>query len=566
VESSLVMPTVRTSLLGLFVALPASAWAATVTVDAAKTSGTLARDAVGLSFEMRTVGEKGFDAATGNEAAIFSTLGIHNIRIGGNTVDYGTFWQAGGQAVPSWASIIIGPDDATRVAAFAKTIDAKVEWAVNLQHLDPALIDTQVGFVVQAFGDHLDSIQCGNEPNGFFGGYAQFKTSFDSCKTAIKGRAKISGPDTYGGGGAWNAGFANDEAPVLDQLNYHFYSGGTSIGGLLGPGGVSGALSAIQGSLTAAKAHNLAYRTDETNSKSLGGTHGVSDVYASALWAMHYALASAEKGAGTNFHGFLGVCGQPTVNGKNSYYTPICAASKADEAAKMMTAAPEYYGLWMAAHMGPGQFQPVTVAGAANLVSFAVKGDDGATRIALIEKSATGTMVPVSVAGTGDGAAEVIHMTGPALNAPSGVMIQGSAVDRDGKLALGAADKVTATGGMLALMIPSGSAAIVTLGGSTPGQGSAPPPPPVADGGEAPPPPVDAGSAPPPVDAGPAVTPPPGEPTPPAIDAAAPVPAPPASGGGCHCNVGQRGRPSWALLLVLGFAVVLLRRSSARSR
>src|SRR3954447_2583074 len=73
-----------------------TAAAATVTVDGTRTTGTLARDTVGLSYEMRTVGEGGFDALTGNEAALFATLGVHHLRIGGNTVDYGTFWQKAG--------------------------------------------------------------------------------------------------------------------------------------------------------------------------------------------------------------------------------------------------------------------------------------------------------------------------------------------------------------------------------------------------------------------------------------------------------------------------------------
>src|SRR3954468_16601991 len=168
--------------LGL--SLTPAAWAAgpTVTIDTTRTTGAFPADALGLSYEMRTVGEGGFDSTTGNEAAVFATLGIHNLRIGGNTVDYGTFWQAGGKTVPPWASIIITPADAQRVAAFAKAIDAKVAWAVNIQYLDAALIDDEVGTVVAAFGDHLDSIQCGNEPNGIFGGYAAFKSAFDTCK------------------------------------------------------------------------------------------------------------------------------------------------------------------------------------------------------------------------------------------------------------------------------------------------------------------------------------------------------------------------------------------------
>src|SRR4051812_482064 len=95
---------------------------ATVSIDVSRTTGSFPVDAVGLSYEMRTVGEGGFDADSGNEAAVFATLGIHDLRIGGNTVDYGTFWQPGGKPVPPWASIIITPADVARVAAFAKRI------------------------------------------------------------------------------------------------------------------------------------------------------------------------------------------------------------------------------------------------------------------------------------------------------------------------------------------------------------------------------------------------------------------------------------------------------------
>src|SRR5882757_2761846 len=185
----------------------ASAADASVTIDIARTTATLAPDSIGLSYEMRTVGEGDFDATTGNEAAIFTTLGVHNIRIGGNTVNYGTFWQPGGKPVPSWATIIITPADVERVAKFARTVDARVAWAVNIEHLDPALIDNQVAKVVAAFGTNLHSIQCGNEPNLLFKSYAEFKVAFDGCKAAVAAKAKISGPDAVGGGRSWNSQF-----------------------------------------------------------------------------------------------------------------------------------------------------------------------------------------------------------------------------------------------------------------------------------------------------------------------------------------------------------------------
>jgi hypothetical protein len=545
------------ALFGLLALAPATALAAgaTVTVDDSKTTGAFPPDAVGLSYEMRTVAEGGFDASKGNEAAVFATLGVHNIRIGGNTVDYGTFWQPGGKPVPPWASIIITPADVQRVAAFAKAIDAKVAWAVNLQHLDAALIDDEVGAVVSAFGEHLDSIQCGNEPNGIFGSYAAFKAAFDTCRIAIKGRAKISGPDTYGGGAAWNAQFAADEAPSLDQVNFHYYTGAQTVAALLVPQAIDGAMKAIDGSLTAARAHNLGYRTDETNSEAGGGVHGVSDVYASALWAMHYALATVARGAGINFHGFLGVCGHPTVNGKNDYYTPICAATDADQKAGVMTAAPEFYGLWLAGRLGPGQFQPVAVAGANNLVAYAVKGDDGARRVALIEKSPTGSKLSVSVTIGGVGTAQVLRLTAPALTATSGIAIQGAALDGAGHLALGEPERIPLAAGVLTVDLATGSAALITVGGTLGGPDAGPEP--VAPDAEAAAPDVAVAPTAPdarvaaPADAAPADAAISGE------EDAAPPPKAAAHAGGC-----QVGGPSGGGLLLL--LALLARRRFAR--
>jgi hypothetical protein len=548
-------PRASVVVIALLVPLPAWGAGATVTIDTSKTTGAFPADALGLSYEMRSVGEGSFDAETGNEVAVFTTLGVHNLRIGGNTVDYGTFWQAGGQPVPTWASIIITPADARRVAAFARAIDAKVAWAVNIQHLDAALIDDQVGTVLAAFGDHLDSIQCGNEPNGLFAAYPAFKAAFDTCKGAIKGRVKISGPDTYGGGGAWNAAFAADEAAVLGQLNYHYYTGARTVAALLAPAAINGALAAIRGSLAAAQSHQLAYRTDETNSEAGGGIHGVSDVFGSALWAMHYALATIEKGAGINFHGFLNVCGQPTVNGKNDYYTPICAANKADQTAKLMTAAPEFYGLWMAGHLGPGRFHPVTVSGPPSLVAYAVEGSDGATRIALIEKSATGGKLPLTIATGGSGTARVLHLTATSLQASTGVQIQGASLDSSGHLTPGPPDQVPVNGGAITLELATGSAALITLGGEESLDAGASP----ADASPA----EDAEARPLPSDVPPPASPDAQAPAP-APDAEAPVTTPPpAHRGGCRVDGGSEGR---APFFIVALALALRRRRPGRSR
>src|SRR5439155_2812572 len=165
--------------------------------------------------------------------------------------------------------------------------------------------------------------------------------------------------------------------------------------------------------LAAAKATGVPIRLDETNSAAGGGIAGVSDTYASALWAMDYSLLLAQDGfAGVNFHGGLGVCGAPLFNGKFQLYTPICAADDADAQAKVYRAAPEYYGLLMVTRLGSGPFLPVTVASDRHVTAYPVRRGDGRVRLAVIEKDdPAAPPVHLSIGiGRRHGAARVLHL------------------------------------------------------------------------------------------------------------------------------------------------------------
>jgi hypothetical protein len=167
---------------------------------------------------------------------------------------------------------------------------------------------------------------------------------------------------------------------------------------------------------------------------------------------------------GVNIHGGLGVCNDPIWNGKFQRYTPICASNTAYELAQVYQVMPIYYGIWMARQMGPGRFLPVTVTSGTNLSAYAVKGDDGRTRIALVQKDAT-TNAPVHVTlkvGTGSKTAKVLHMTGGAL-AGTTTEVQGATVGPSGRLVPGRSDTARVQKGTLSLDIPSGSATIVTF-------------------------------------------------------------------------------------------------------
>jgi hypothetical protein len=453
-----------------------------ITVDVAQPGGQLSSDFVGLSYEMRELGVGNLDATTGNLAALFRTLGRSNVRISGNTLDRDTLWVPRGQAppnpLPSWVQDVVTPADIVRLGRFLDATGWKAEVGVSMGHFDAGLATDEARTLDSVLGRHLVAVECGNEPNSYASnglrtapyGYPQYKPEWEACADAV-GNSRIAGPDTSSPTktGAWVSQFAQDELDRVSMLTIHNYpvSSTATISELLSPQTDASEVSQVATELAAAQAEHLPIRIDETNSAAGGGIPGVSDAYASALWAMDYSLLMAQDGFnGINFHGGqLAVCDGPLFNGKFQLYTPICAANAADQQAKIYTAAPEYYGLYMAARMGPGQFLPVAVSSDSNLTAYAVRGNDGHIRIALIEKDDTSAApVPVSIkVGTASGVASVIHLTGSSLGSSQGVAVQGATVDRQGHLIPGRANLVPVRDGTLSLDLPSGSAEIITL-------------------------------------------------------------------------------------------------------
>jgi hypothetical protein len=107
----------------------------------------------------------------------------------------------------------------------------------------------------------------------------------------------------------------------------------------------------------------------------------------------------------------------------------------------------------------------VTVPAGRNINAYAVRGDDGRTRIAVIGKddASTGPAHLNLKVGNGSSTASVLHLTGSSLNADD-TAVQGATVDRSGRLKPGKADKVRVRNGTLSLDIAGGCALLITLG------------------------------------------------------------------------------------------------------
>jgi hypothetical protein len=200
----------------------------------------------------------------------------------------------------------------------------------------------------------------------------------------------------------------------------------------------------------------LPLRLGECNSVSSGGTAGVSDVFASALWGVDFLFDAAALGvAGINFHGGFGQHG----------YTPLCLKNGHYQAC------PLYYGMLLFHAAGRGRTVPTDGSDSRNLAVHAVLGDDGKLRVVLINKDLL-EPVTVSVAPglpaakwrwKGERQGQLLRLLAPSVTSAEGITLAGSAVRPDGTWAPQAGEPVRSVQGRFALTLPPASAAWLTI-------------------------------------------------------------------------------------------------------
>src|SRR5580658_7585894 len=144
------------SLFGSFAGLEAQT-PLTISVDTNNIGPSISPDFSGLSFEIGRVfpGSDGvhyFRPDNRTLVALFQTLGIKSLRIGGNTADR----DAG--PTPSRA-------DLDSLFAFAKAADVKVIYCLRLRTGSADQAAKTVKYIMKHYADQLDCFSIGQEPN-----------------------------------------------------------------------------------------------------------------------------------------------------------------------------------------------------------------------------------------------------------------------------------------------------------------------------------------------------------------------------------------------------------------
>jgi len=442
---------------------PAARGASNVSIRIGRRLRAIPSDYMGLGFEASSVATQGLLSGDNlTYVQLVRTLGAQGvIRVGGNVSDFSAY-DANGVSKNLPKDTVLTKENFRQLRSFLDATGWKLIWGLNLGtgKLDNMVEEARA--VADTMGDRLIAFEIGNEPDLFSRAghrqgnydYVAWHTEFRRYKAAIRAvlpRAAFAGPDIAMASLDWMQSFAKDEAGDLALLTAHHY-----ITGQTNPAATmefmlaeekkyQPALSKFQ---TISEAARIPWRMCETASFSGGGKAGVSDTFASALWALDYLFVLAS-------YGCSGVNMETGVNhlGVVSKYTPISDASAGHHAA-----APEYYGLLAFAQAAKGDQLSVNLdTGGVNLTAYAVRS--GANIVLTVINKDMSRDASVAIPGLSGKQARVMRLTAPSLTATAGITLGGASVDSGGKWTGGKSDPVK----LGKLDMPSGSAALVTL-------------------------------------------------------------------------------------------------------
>jgi Glycosyl hydrolase family 79 C-terminal beta domain len=413
------------------------------------TRGSMPPGFLGFSFEYRALHMyTGRDPAAVNPLLV-SLIGqlnpgqAPNIRIGGNSADQ-TWWPMPGVIPPGGINYALTKGWLRMARAFTTATGAKLILDVNLAVGRPAIAAQEARALVAGVGrQNILALEIGNEADL----YGQFNWYRDRLGEAVPARPSsydlgaylsdftrwrhvlphlpLAGPAFAGL--SWMSGlstFLADE-PGLGYVTFHRYPlrgcisnpldpSYASIPNLLADSSAGGLAQSVAPFTTTAHGRGLRFRLDELNSAACTGRTGVSDTFASALWALDTLFNLAAVGVdGINLHTLPNAAYQPfTFREVHGSWTA--------------TVRPVYYGLLMFAEAFPPGAQLLGTSipdGPVKL--WATRSSTGSLHIVLINKD---PMNPANVHLQVTGNPSSLSMqtlTAPSIDATTGVTFGG---------------------------------------------------------------------------------------------------------------------------------------------
>ena len=423
--------------------LPAQAASASIRVDTAAAGRVISPDFIGLSYEnMQLEDDTFFSPRNTGLVEQFKAISPRGVlRLGGNTSEF-NWWQAEPSQAPPVRKLVLKNGDQPQDVLYAVTPQTILEldgflratgwsciYGLNLGYGSPAIDLPEAEFVYKTLGPRLQYFQIGNEVDNFTGYHLrdadtwspdryldEWLTIARAVQKAIPG-ARFGLPDVASKvdwltkiAARWPS--LAEKPHVITLSHHHYWSGPPSnpnatIQRLLQPDPVV----VRQGETARAAAERMgaAYRMTEGNTVYRGGKSGLSDAYASALWAADYLLTLMQLGySGVNLHGGSGHAQAVSVGGtfvgeadmKNRdqphpkpFYTPIAnqgtlAGHGVDGKLNAdYVLEPTGYGMKFVAPFAGNKLLPVDFKpGAVNAVAHAARWPDGRIMLVILNK------------------------------------------------------------------------------------------------------------------------------------------------------------------------------------
>jgi len=449
-----------------------------LTVRPDRLGNKIQSDFTGLSYESAQLANPNFFSGENTGLISFvQRLGNSGVlRIGGNTSEY-CYWKPNSESKSAAADLAVGPDPGHEAAPSADItpqavrnlrdfVDAsgwKLIYGLNMGTGTVKDAVAEAAYVADIVGSKLIAFQLCNEPDLFYRNgirksdyeFPQFAAEWQRFYDAIRARvpsAPFAGPDTAFNT-SWLVPFARKFKNEIRFLSQHYYAEGPptdpsmTIERLLRPN--PKLQEEFDGMKKTAQETGLPFRLAETNSCYSAGKPGVSDTFASALWAadLMYQLAS-EGGSGINFHG-----------GGYGWYTPI--AGTPDHG---FLARPIYYGMLLFAQAGVGQLIEAKLDGgeqAPLLTAYALRSDAGNIKAAIFNKNLD-REIQLDIAAPGK-SATVMRLHAPRIDDTTDVTLAGSPVGANGSWSAGHEENLVAQNGNLVFELPAASAALLSF-------------------------------------------------------------------------------------------------------
>jgi hypothetical protein len=424
------------------------------------------------------------------------------VRIGGNSTDE-SWWNPTYRSRPLGIKNDITNDTLDNLVGSTATTGSRLILGLNLGQNNPTLATEFAQAALAGLpSGKVNLFEVGNEPD-LFASHRYFSDSatgqtvfvrsagysftnylgeFDTFATALQGLSQpvpLGGPvfTTYG----WMQylpSFLSAQTPKLKAVTYHRYplsacSGSApgsptdpTVANLLADKSAQGLAQGVAPFVTQASSYGKPLRITEINSVACGGKAGVSNSFASALWATDVMFNLAQVGVGgVNFH-----------SGTGASYTPfrfslrLVRTGTGDSWGGVFipTVNPLYYGilLFNQATTNRARLLPINTTTQGNIRVWATLDAQNVVRVVLLNKDTTlGGKARIQLSSPRN-TGVLTRLRAPSVNATNGVTLAGQTFDGtvDG-LPLGpyTSEQVMPQNGSYSLDLPPASAALLTL-------------------------------------------------------------------------------------------------------